>query len=171
MSEPILDPGYWAGRLASAAEEHQAIFRCPLATWREIEQRHREILAGLILPGDSVLDVGCGWGRLIDLMPQEWVGTYAGVDICPEFVRLARERHGRRGIFVNYEAVDVVGTMAEGFPQYGAKFDWAIMVSFRPMVRRNLGDEYWNELETEIRKSASKLLYLEYDAQDNGSVE
>jgi hypothetical protein len=51
------------------------------------------------------------------------------------------------------------------------KWDWAILVSVRPMIRRNMGDDVWAQMESEVRKVATRLLYLEYDPSDEGSVE
>jgi hypothetical protein len=45
------------------------------------------------------------------------------------------------------------------------------MISVRPMIVRNQGQDAWDAMEREIRKVARQLLYLEYDPFDNGSVE
>lgn len=51
------------------------------------------------------------------------------------------------------------------------KWGWGVLVSVRPMIKREMGGEVWDAMETEIRKVADKLLYLEYDPFDEGSVE
>src|SRR5688572_5696278 len=101
MTQPILDPQYWKERLEQAQRGHlhHAVFRCPLDRWQRIEARHSEILARLIGPTDSVLDAGCGYGRLLDLLPATWRGGYLGVDLSPDLIRLAEcrlpeRRHG-----------------------------------------------------------------------------
>lgn len=167
MSELISDPRYWARRLREAnrrGEIHHAVFKCPLDRWRRIEAKHREILSRLIGPNDSVLDCGCGWGRLLNLMPKEWVGPYWGVDLSPDFIKLAQEEHVR--LFTVCDLRDL-SKHAPG----GSKYDWAVLISVRPMVIRNLGAEEWAKMESEIRRVAKKLLYLEYDENDEGKVE
>lgn len=162
--EQILSPNYWRQRLDEAPprERHHAIFRCPLQLWQEIEVKHKEILARHIKPTDSILDVGCGWGRLLTLLPSAWKGNYMGVDISEDFIGLARVEHPGRS-FLRGNII-----FSEGLLQTA---DWAILVSFRPMIKRHLGDVYWERVEQAVRSNARKLLYLEYDVNDPGSVE
>lgn len=160
MTEPILDPDYWKQRLKQAREPHQAIFRCPLDRWLRIEDRHREILGYLISPRDSILDAGCGWGRLLTLLPGDWDGRYLGVDLSPDFIAKAQGAYPKKEF--------IVGDLrALEFPD---RFDWAILISIRPMVKRNLGDGIWEQMEVELKRVARRLLYLEYDEDDIGEV-
>lgn len=54
------------------------------------ERRLRALLAIPLRTGDSVSELGCGTGRLADLLP---AGTpYEGLDWSPEVLRLARRR-------------------------------------------------------------------------------
>ena len=165
-SELIQSPSYWRRRLQQAPPDqlHHAIFKCGLDQWRRIEEKHREILSTVLRSSDSVLDCGCGWGRLLNLMPDWWQGDYLGVDLSPDFVHLARvERPG-----VEF----AVGNLAE-YPLTlePQSFDWAVLISIRPMIKRHLGEEKWSEMERAVRQAARKLLYLEYDVNDGGSVE
>lgn len=160
-NECISDVRYWRRRLREARELHHAIFRCPADRWERIAEKHREILARLIQPRDSILDAGCGWGRLLDLLPPTWDGRYLGVDLSPDFVRMAQELHPRREFVVtDLRRLDVPDT-----------FDVAVLISMRPMIRRNLGDEAWAEVESRLRDRVSRILYLEYDESSEGSVE
>lgn len=166
MAEPILDPEYWRTRLQTAppSQIHTAIFRCPYERWVAIENKHREILAASIHDTESVLDVGCAWGRLLSLMPRSWNGEYLGVDLSPDFINLARLQYGTR----RFEVLDI--STLEAAP-IEPRYNWAIMISIRPMIVRNLGIEYWTGVERGIRRSAEKLLYLEYDPDDHGRIE
>lgn len=166
MPDPILDPEFWRKRLAESppGQMHHAVFRCPLDRWREIEAKHREILARHVGLSDSVLDCGCGWGRLLELLPPGWHGQYLGLDLSPDFIGLARARHPGKAFAV----CRLEGASREvGIWPYG----WAVLISIRPMIRRNLGDEVWGQMEAEIRRCARRLLYLEYDPADEGSIE
>jgi hypothetical protein len=183
----ILDPRYWARRLREAKRVgrlHEAVFRCPTERWLEIESKHREILARTIGDGDSVLDCGCGWGRLLTLLSKSWYGAYLGLDLSPEFINLAREENPtRRFAVADLRGIDQVFVPSEfrSVESHWAnrhvttvqdgEFDWGVLVSIRPMMRRNLGDEVWAKMEAEIRRVCRRLLYLEYDPQDEGSVE
>lgn len=162
MTEPVLDTSYWKERLERAPKDapHHAVFRCSAELWRRIEEKHRQILTQEIKPGDSILDAGCGWGRLLDLLPR-WDGRYLGVDLSPDFVEKARWLHPTREF--------VVGDLRRlDFPD---TFQWAVLISIRPMMRRNLGEEEWSKMESELRRVAKRLLFLEYDDTDEGSVE
>lgn len=166
MAERISDPAYWRERLVQAQRSnrlHHAIFKCPEDRWKRIEARHRLILGQYLKPTTSVLDIGCGWGRLLKLMPDDWYGSYVGVDLSPDFVELARTTYPDR-TFVAGDLRD----FCKGFAGY---FDMAILISMRPMLKRNLGEETWEDMELSIRSLANKILYLEYDEYDNGSLE
>jgi len=165
VTEPISSPEYWRQRLelARAGHLHHAIFKTPLANWQAIEAKHRTILARTIQPTDSVLDAGCGWGRLLTLMPETWKGRYLGVDLSPDFIKLARQAHFHRSF--------VVGDLRSlNFIPDGEVYDFAILISIRPMVRRNMGDDAWQQMEAELRRVAKKLLFLEYDSADDGEI-
>lgn len=175
MSEPILSTDYWRRRLEAAQAAgvlHHSVFRCPLERWQRIEARHRDILARLIGPTDSVLDAGCGYGRLLDLMPPSWGGCYLGVDLSPDLIREAQFRWAG---YQNHEmALFYQGDLRDLSPIVDvslARFAWAILISVRPMVIRNCGEEVWQQMEAELRRVAKKLLYLEYDPDDEGSIE
>jgi SAM-dependent methyltransferase len=47
-------------------------------------------------PGDRILDIGCGPGEIVDLLPEV---DYVGIDLSPRYIEAARERHGDRGEF------------------------------------------------------------------------
>jgi hypothetical protein len=175
MTEPIDDISYWKDRLARAEdskEPHHAVFKCGRVLWDAIERRHRQILADTIGHKESVLDCGCGWGRLLDMMPGDWVGPYLGVDISPDMILKAmRHPHLHAGAF---QCADL-RRLSEQVAPFGfrepRKFDWAVLISIRPMVKRNLGVAVWEGMESEVRKVASRLLFLEYDPDDNGNIE
>ena len=166
MSEPISVPGYWKHRLEDAISKgliHHAIFRCPYETWIAIEDRHTQLLVDYIRPTTSIIDIGCGWGRLLSLLPRKWRGRYMGVDLCQQFIDLARENFPEHHFHLqNVRALDELIHPDD-------KFDLAIMISFRPMVIRNLGEEVWNQMEEQIKRVSVNQLYLEYDVTDGGT--
>lgn len=166
MPEPILDPIYWKKRLKSVPDDslHHAIFKCPTSVWEAIEVKHTKILNELVRPTHSILDIGCGYGRLLRMMRDSWAGGYLGIDLSPDFIEMARIDHPKR-VFV---VADLTKDMAQ-FSRY--EFDWAVMISIRPMIKRNLGDIVWAGIERDVRKIARRLLYLEYDVNDPGSIE
>jgi len=166
MPEPILDPSYWKGRLGAAVEVHHSIFKCPKDQWDRIAARHQLILANRIGPRQSVFDVGCGYGRLLSLMPVGWNGDYIGVDLSPDMIKIADEMYPDREFWIH----DLSKPSRELTPRNWL-YDWAVLISIRPMVKRNCGNEVWERMESNVRRWANQLLYLEYDEFDEGSVE
>lgn len=166
MAEPINETWYWRDRLnqtkLTKQPLHHSIFKCSLEKWVQIEEKHREILSRLIGPKDSILDCGCGYGRLPYLLPAEWKGSYLGIDLSPDLLNLAKQEHPDLPFMLAdlSDMSNIPGT-----------FDWAILISIRPMVKRNMGDAAWDKMRTNIMRRASKLLYLEYDAEDQGVIE
>jgi SAM-dependent methyltransferase len=164
VAEPVFDPDYWRVRLARSIDReqaHHAVFEVSEERWRKIAAKHRDILRGKILPSDSILDAGCGWGRLLSLLPKEWKGEYVGVDLSPDFIRVATAAHPSRHF--------LVGDLREPLG-VGGSFSWAILISIRQMVIANVGGEAWAEIEANLRAVARRLLVLEYDSDAGGVV-
>lgn len=166
MAEAILDPLYWKRRLKSVPDDslHHAIFKCPLERWKAIELKHTKILNETIRPTHSIMDIGCGYGRLLTMMRESWKGGYLGVDLSPDFIEMARIDHPKR-VFVQADLTKDMGQ----FARY--TFDWGVLISIRPMIKRNLGEAIWLEMEAGLKKICRRLLFLEYDENDNGSIE
>lgn len=167
MPEPIFEPEFWLRRLLLATDKeqvHHAIYQCDFDRWRRIAERHRRILAGYIGPTDDVLDAGCGWGRLLSLLPYGWHGHYTGIDLSPDFLAIAREAHPEHEF--------VLGDLRTVFSHMKcvSKYDWAVLVSIRGMVIGNAGNEVWDEIRDVLRGCADRLLILEYDENDEGMV-
>ena len=154
MVRDVLNPEFWRRRLEEAPENdaHHAIFKCPRPTWDKIAERHQHILKEVIMPNEKILDVGCGWGRLLDLMPDEWVESYNrqyyGVDVSPDFVAMGQGIYGSDPTFnpengdrIHFYVGDVRDVLQGWYPP-NPTFDTAIMISVRPMISRKI-DRDW----------------------------
>ena len=181
--EPIFDTAYWRERLAKAPSDdpHKAIYLINLPYWQEVEEQHRKLLINYIQPNQSILDVGCGWGRLLTLMPFGWYGQYLGIDLSPDFIEIARKQYPeRKNQFVVADVRDDlkwslcptawVGDHLHIFPS-GVKRDWAILISIKGMIINNAGEDVWNKIKARIKEVAYRILILEYSSEDKGSVE
>lgn len=159
MTEAILDEAYWSTRLKQAqakGELHQSIYICGHAHWNRIEEKHRTILARLIQSNDSILDAGCGYGRLLTLLPRGWNGHYVGLDLSPDLIEIAEKQHPNR----IFEVADL-SNENKNFDR-NHKFDWCVLISIRDMIRRNVSGEYWDTVEQNLKQHCRKLLFLEY---------
>lgn len=168
MSQPVLDPDYWKARLRKAPADapHHAVYICNTAQWERIAAKHREILKRHVKPDDLVLDCGCGYGRLLGLMPEDWKGFYIGFDLSPDFIDIAMDFYRRRDR-VCFCCADL-RSIPEAIATHA--FDLAVSVSVRGMIRREIGDAAWQQMEANIRRVAKRLLILEYDEHDEGEL-
>jgi len=149
---PIFELDFWQGRLKEAQRINlpsHAIgmgFNFPL-----IDKIHKEIVAKEIKSDDKVLDAGCGYGRICEwFSPQQ----YVGIDFVPEFVHLAKEFHPT----YMFHRMDIRESL-----RFAPKvFDWGICISMKEMIRRDAGQEEWDEIEKNLKVNCKKLLILEY---------
>lgn len=166
MSDPLFDPLYWKVRIDEAqarGEVWKSVYICHKELWDRVEAKHREILARYVKDNDYVLDAGCAYGRILNLLPKDWHGNYLGIDVSPDFIEMARRSFPSRKF--------AVGDL-RSMPQLGTDwFDVAVVSSVRPMVKRHMGNDAWDLMDWELRRVARKLLYLEYDPEHEGSLE
>lgn len=159
--EDVLNPSYWRQRLQNCGGElHRAVFNGSVDQFSPIQQRHRMYLKQHIGLTDSIIDCGCGYGRLVDFLPDEYRGEYLGVDISPELLELATLLH--RNHHINFTERDLRNLGC--FPDKW--FDHALVCSVKPMVIRNCGQDVWDRMEKEINRVARKVHYLEFGEWD-----
>jgi len=114
--------------------------------------------------------MGCGWGRLLDLLPRRWRGEYLGIDLCPELIAEARSRYeGSRRI--RFDTSDLRDTLRLRGLVGPDKMDLAVLVSVRGMVLREKGPEAWTGMLPNVWRSCRRVLYLEYDPDGWGELE
>lgn len=168
MSLPVCTGDFWRQRLLESMAEgwqlHTAIYRCDPAVWMQMELVHRQILADLIHPYWRILDAGCGYGALYDIMPwqegQRLPVDYRGVDLSEDLIRIARIRHPWAqecfsvGDLRNLEFED-------------NRFELVICRSISSMIRSNLGDDAWRIMEHELFRVGQKLLILHYEQPED----
>jgi SAM-dependent methyltransferase len=169
----IFTPEYWRDRLERALRSgrnclHHSIYVCPVDRWFRLENKHRAILNRVIHPKASVIDCGCSYGRILGLLTPQWESKYLGVDLSPDFIELANRLYSNRPKDAQQF---ILGDLRDLHDQQYKEFDWAIISSVRLQVKREAGSEEWWKIEREIRRVAKRLLYLEYDERDEGSVE
>ena len=87
---------------------------------REIQEIRFRVLAEIgIESGDSVLDVGCGFGDFKDWITGQGRDIcYTGVDLSPDLIRVAREKHPDTALFC--------GELSDFDFAFGS-FDWVVL--------------------------------------------
>ena len=164
MVDDVLNPRFWKDRIEKYDRfSIQSIYEgVSHEQWDSWAACHRSILNGLIQPNDSVLDVGCSYGRVLDLLPSNWKGKYVGIDVSPDYIEGARLLHPNKEFY----AADI-----RHWEYLGELFDWTIMLSFKYMIIRNSGQSLWDEIEHKVKAISNKLLFLEFDVTDTGTIE
>lgn len=128
---------------------HYSVFRVSDDEWSRIQESHeRVVLENIDVESESVLDVGCAFGR--NYISN--IKDYVGIDLSPDFIQEARVRFPDKK-FINVKMEDYK-------PE--RKFDWAICSSIKEMIRRENGVQDWLEKEEHLKKICKKILILEY---------
>lgn len=139
--EPIFEPDYWKSRLERAEELEQlsrSIYEGIPDRFLEVTSNHASDIRANIRPEDSVLDIGCGYGRFFEIFP-EHTGNYLGVDISPDLLRVAQAAHPNKQF--------IVGDMRKD--DYGM-WDWVLAIWVKNMVLCFAGPKEWEEIEKRL---------------------
>jgi len=67
-------------------------------TSKRLQRQCMTTLMSFDAAGGHVLDVGCGTGNALDVLPQDSIERYLGIDVSPEMVSYARRKHGAEHI-------------------------------------------------------------------------
>lgn len=116
---PAEEPAATSGTLlrgAPAYDRHVAL----LTLGRGDALRQRTVDLARIVPGDCVLDIGCGTGTVTMLAKVRAGrgGMVAGIDPSPEMIVVARQKAARAGLDIDYRVA-----AAESLPFADAVFD------------------------------------------------
>lgn len=140
---------YWRERLKSAerlGRRYMSVYCTTEKDWDNICKAHKEICDKFVK--GKVLDVGCGYGRL-----SEWFDDYTGIDFSEDFINKAKELYPDK----KFEIKNAKNT---GYKD--KEFDWAICISIKGMIERELGSLEWAKIEYELKRIAKNILLLEY---------
>ena len=119
-----------AERLLTLNREFYAAFARPFAASRPVSDPALVCILPYIPQRASVLDVGCGNGRLATLLDRERPGvTYLGVDAAPELVALARAQASKLTTIAAEFRVAAVARPGWGGGLPGVPFDCAVVLA------------------------------------------
>lgn len=153
MNREINKDEFWKQRLEEAGENIRlSVYTCPEEDWEIINQKHKEVIQKLV--SGKVLDVGCGYGRL-----SNWFQDYTGIDGSQTFIKKAQELYPNK----KFLYVDV----SRGTLFSEKEFDWAVCISLKAIVIRELGEDVWKSILKELKRIAKKVLILEYSYLDD----
>lgn len=147
--KPVENEQFWKERISEANKRGDIRYSVYLTSdrdWDYLNKVHSDLIKEHLK--GKVLDAGCGYGRL-----SQWVDDYVGVDISPDLLEYARN---------NYPDKTFLQADLKNLPFKDGEFDWAVCVSIKQMIRGNVGDEAWAEMEKELKRVARNILILEY---------
>ena len=157
---PIFTPEFWHERLISARKRghiHVAVYDVSVAEWERVTAYIKEAVLRYVKPGDKVLDAGCGYGWLSEVLPKDV--SYVGVDGSPHLIEEAKERFPDKTFLCE---------KLEKLPFIDKRFDWAVGSSIEGVIIENISSLKWLQVEAELCRVAKKILLIGYGSYKDG---
>jgi ubiquinone/menaquinone biosynthesis C-methylase UbiE len=129
----------------------------------------QEKMAGLahLVPGEAVLDVGCGTGSMA-MVAKRQVGASGrvfGIDASPEMIARATSKAARAGIDVRFQQA-----LAEALPFPDAQFDVVLSTLMLHHLPRKIRQQCVRDIRR-VLKPTGRVLVVDFaHAQDKTSV-
>lgn len=103
----ILDFAKRALSIPAVFDAYQSLVGSPAA--------HRRIISEMVCPrpGERFLDIGCGVGAIVPLLPQDI--DYVGIDLSPAYIEKAKKTHGGKRTFICTDVADADADMLGTF--------------------------------------------------------
>ena len=151
---------YWDAQ-AIAEKGHSKVMN---RGWQPHHQQkmHEEQVAAIealnIISGNSVLDIGCGSGRLSKELLKLGATSLHGLDISPEMLSFAQEECGE---FTNatWEPCDLTQGIPHKDGAFDVTFEWSVLLHI-------LEDQKFESILGEMARVASKYVILGMDGPD-----
>lgn len=139
----------YSERLTKEGDTYEALRTGP---WERRELRFSIISEIGIQSGDSVLDVGCGYGDFYDYLNRQGVDVkYTGFDINPDFIDIAQGKYPGQ----QFELKDIINEDYE-------KYDWIISSScFNLKLQAQDNYEFIEQILTSAYAHANKGVALD----------
>lgn len=125
---------------------------------REGQLRERFLDLARLVPGESVLDVGCGTGTLA-IAAKRRVGSNGivrGIDASPEMIARARKKTAGAKADVSFETA-----FAQSLPLPDAQFDVVLSTVMLHHLRRAVRDQSVREMHR-VLKPGGRLLIVDF---------
>lgn len=155
--KPVDQIEFWKKRIDTAVSEHYSVYVAHETLWRKINQIHEMIMDKHIPFGASVLDAGCAYGR--------WAAkfnNYLGIDFSPDFIENAKAKYPNKEFMV---------ANLKKLPFKDKSFEWGLVVSIKNMIVTNCGQDEWDIMEKELKRTCKNVLILEYgDEKPGGGI-
>jgi SAM-dependent methyltransferase len=159
---PVASETFWENRLEKVKQDpknlHRCIYEVDRPVWDDIQMWHKRTLESLLV-NTKVLDAGCGYGAMTEILPQ--VQKYVGVDQSKALLK------AMDSLYPSYANIQA---KLDNLPFEDYEFDWVVCRSIKKMILDNVGEEAWLRIEIELLRVARKLLILEYEDPQGFSI-
>ena len=95
-----------AKELLRLSKDEYDVYASEFSNTRKFFWRELEFLKDYVKNGDTVLDIGCGNGRLVDALDNADI-KYTGVDFSRELIAIAQDERGDKGTFIHANALSL----------------------------------------------------------------
>jgi SAM-dependent methyltransferase len=166
----VTSAAYWDARvegvLAAGLPLYRTVYDGPGDRWLKIQEDSADAVLANVPPGASVLDVGCGYGALIEAVAgRVATGRWVGIDVSPRMIGLAQERRGPVNLWdaVGMGTKPVLPVMDGRDVGFGSdSFDWCVCRGLEGSVRVREGNAEWRRFRSEMLRVAPRALLLDY---------
>lgn len=157
MAHYDLGNDFYAQWLDPTMSYSSALFINPTATLAEGQAaKYRRIAAKLgIRPGDTVLEIGCGWGGFAEVAAREAGARVTGITLSPAQLAFARERMQRAGLA---EQVTLELTDYRDLPQRTQRYDHVVSIEMFEAVGERWWPTYFNTVQTLLKPGGHALV-------------
>jgi len=148
----VRDIEFWRERLRDLKDPIKAIIEN--FDWEPVDKFHLSAIRKHIQPHETLLDIGCGPGRITQWFTPE---QYTGMDFVPEFIEEAKKRNPKHTF--------VIGDLLGESPFKENEFDWGLLISVKGTLFNGDPEDptnTWRPIEPKLKKICGKLLVLEY---------
>jgi demethylmenaquinone methyltransferase/2-methoxy-6-polyprenyl-1,4-benzoquinol methylase/phosphoethanolamine N-methyltransferase len=153
-----------SGRVLHGARWYD-LFGRVISFGRDKAIREKLIELAAPVPGEKMLDVGCGTGALaLALKSSVGTGEVHGIDASPEMIEVAREKAAKMGSGIDFQVA-----LIEAIPFPDATFDLAIS----SLVLHHLPDDLKRTGLDEIRrvlKPGGRFMAMDYAAHSHSPL-
>ena len=157
MAHYDLGNAFYAEWLDPTMSYSSALFTTDATTLAEAQQaKYRRIVSELgIRPGDTVLEIGCGWGGFAEVAAAEAGALVTGITLSPSQLAYAQERMARAGLA---DRVTLELTDYRELPQRTEKYDHVVSIEMFEAVGEQWWPTYFATVQAMLKPGGSAMI-------------
>jgi cyclopropane-fatty-acyl-phospholipid synthase len=146
---------FYAQWLDAGMSYSSALYLEPTMTLEQAQAaKHARVLALLdVAPGQDVLEIGCGWGSMAELLAQHECSV-TGLTLSPAQLAYAQERFAARGLS------DRASVLLQDYRESGGKFDRVVSIEMLEAVGEAFWPRYFDILRQRLNPGGIAVLQV-----------